>query len=358
MFKRPCSIRLDQLDRDNLMSGSRSSNDSTYPLIIHFSMFRNTWLPIIKNNMKLKKLYHKYFKLRHLLNNKTKLTVEDKTKLRMLGDELQSLMRKSTEVQKEIMVELSSSGFLRTGVRTDIVQQSVLVPTFIEHIRFHLSLKFLEDKISYQFKNRLLLQHALTHPSGAFLLHQNLGCNPDHIRNCLFNCKDRTPNYGVLTPQKRKNLLRKKGIHMLFSIMAQRANETEESSTISNYERLEFLGDKILELLTSKHLFFMFTHFDEGQLSEYRNAIVQNQYLAVLARKLDMHYFIIFYHGVDLCSNAALNHALANSFEALLAAIYLDSDLHNVSTVLAKTLWRGFTTLSTIENFHHSKPSC
>ena len=63
--------------------------------------------------------------------------------------------------------------------------------------------------------------------------------------------------------------------------------------------------------------------YDEGQLSEYRNAIVQNQYLAVLARKLDLHYFILFYHGVDLCSNSALNHALANSFEALLAAIFL-----------------------------------
>lgn len=212
---------MDQLDRDQIIK-SLSSKDNknkkdaannTYPLIIHFSMFRNTWLPMIKNNMKLKKLYHKYFKLRHLLNNKTKLTVEDKAKLRLLGDELQTLMRKSTEVHKEIMVELDSENFMRTGIRTDIVQQTVLIPTFIEHVRFHLSLKFLERKIGYQFKNRLLLQHALTHPSGAFLLHQNLGCNPDHIRNCLFNCKDRNPNYGMLTPQKRKNLLRKKGTH-------------------------------------------------------------------------------------------------------------------------------------------------
>lgn len=302
-------------------------------------MFRNTWLPMIKNNLKLKKLYHKYFKLRHLLNNKTKLTTEDKVRLRALGDELQSLIKKSTEVQKEIMVELSSENFLRTGIRTDIVQHTVLVPTFIEHIRFHQSLHYLEEKIGYKFKNRLLLQYALTHPSGAFLLHQNLGSNPDHVRNCLFNCKVRNPNYGVLTVQKRKSLLRKKGIYMLFSIMSQKALDAEESSCIFNYERLEFLGDKILELLTSRHLFFLFPMFDEGHLSEYRNAIVQNQYLAVLARKLDMHYFIIFYHGVDLCSNSALNHALANSFEALLAAIYLDSDLDNVSRMLSQTLW-------------------
>lgn len=333
--KRPSSIRLDQLDRDQLMN----SNSTDYPLIIHFSMFRNTWLPLIKNNLKLKKLYHKYFKLKHLLNNKTKLTVEDKTRLRALGDELQTMIGKASEVSKEIMVELSSENFYRTGIRTDIVQHAVLVPTFIEHLRFHQSLKFLEKKIGYQFKNRLLLQHALTHPSGAFLHHQNLGSNPDHIRNALFNCKVRNPNYGFLTPKKRKSLLRKKGIHMLFSIMSQKANENEQLSSISNYERLEFMGDKILELLTSRHLFLLFPMFDEGQLSEYRNTIVQNQYLAVLAKRLDMHYFIIFYHGVDLCSNSALNHALANSFEALLAAIFLDSNLETVSSVLAKTLW-------------------
>lgn len=58
-------------------------------------MFRNTWLPMIKNNLKLKKLYHKYFKLRHLLNNKTKLTTEDKTKLRAIGDQLQAMMKKA-----------------------------------------------------------------------------------------------------------------------------------------------------------------------------------------------------------------------------------------------------------------------
>jgi len=215
---------------------------------------------------------------------------------------MEAYVKKSTDL-KETMLELSSKGFHKTGIRADIVQQAVLVPTPIEHLRFHFSLKFLETKIGYQFKNRLLLQHALTHPSGAFLLHQNLGSNPDHVKNVLFNCKIRNPHYGKLTAQKRKSILRKKGIHMLFSIMSQRAQDTEEHSCVTNNERLEFMGDKILELLVSKHLFCLFPMYDEGQLSEYRNAIVQNQYLAVLARKLDMHSFILFYHGVDLCSN-------------------------------------------------------
>jgi hypothetical protein len=59
-------------------------------------MFRNTWLPVIKNDLKIKKLYHKYFKLRHLLNNKTKLSAEDKEKLRSMSDELQNMLRSNT----------------------------------------------------------------------------------------------------------------------------------------------------------------------------------------------------------------------------------------------------------------------
>ena len=76
------------------------------------------------------------------------------------------------------MIELSSENFYCTGIRTDVVQvrrilgfflifsyysslfiqQAVVIPTFVEHLRFHISLKFLEDKIGYTFKNRLLLQ--------------------------------------------------------------------------------------------------------------------------------------------------------------------------------------------------------
>jgi ribonuclease-3 len=166
--RRPSSIRMDQLDRDQIISKESYKNNKgsschfidvtyfskakirffldavnkTYPLIIHFSMFRNNWLPLIKNNAKIKKLYHKYFKLRHLLNNKSKPTMDDKNKLRALGEQLQSTMKKSSEVQKEIMIEISSENFFQTGIRTDIVQQAVLVPTLVEHLRFHLSLKY------------------------------------------------------------------------------------------------------------------------------------------------------------------------------------------------------------------------
>lgn len=127
--------------------------------------------------------------------------------------------------------------------------------------------------------------------------------------------------------------------------MAKKAKTCEHISEITNYERLEFLGelneyflfvkihprsclgDALLELLVSIHLFFLFPQFDEGRLSTFRVGLIQNHFFTSLARNLCLQHFIIYNHGPDLCSHSALNHALANSFEALMGAIYLDGGL-------------------------------
>jgi ribonuclease-3 len=109
--------------------------------------------------------------------------------------------------------------------------------------------------------------------------------------------------------------------------MAKKAKTCEHISEITNYERLEFLGDALLEFLVSIHLFFLFPQFDEGRLSTFRVGLIQNHFFTSLARNLCLQHFIIYNHGPDLCSHSALNHALANSFEALMGAIYLDGGL-------------------------------
>lgn len=65
-----------------------------------------------------------------------------------------------------------------------------------------------------------------------------------------------------------------------------KSNETE--SEIKHNERLEFLGDAVVEFISSIHLFKMFPGLSEGGLATYRAAIVQNQHLALLA-KVDRH---------------------------------------------------------------------
>lgn len=79
----------------------------------------------------------------------------------------------------------------------------MLIPVLVRHLRFHKSLDSLEEKIGYTFKQRALLQTALTHPS----YRENFGTNPDHARNSLTNCGIRQPEYG----DRRIHYTRKKG---------------------------------------------------------------------------------------------------------------------------------------------------
>lgn len=76
--------------------------------------------------------------------------------------------------------------------------------------------------------------------------------------------------------------------------MSRFGRESETDSSITHNERLEFLGDAVVEFLTSIHLFFMFPDLEEGGLATYRAAIVQNQHLAVLAKVILLFVFLSF----------------------------------------------------------------
>lgn len=93
-------------------------------------------------------------------------------------------------------------------------------------------------------------------------------------------------------------------------------------------ERLEFLGDAVLQILVSDHLFSCFENGAEGVLTKLRQHLVCEHTLATLARKLSLGEFLILGKGEE--QNGGRTHAaiLADAFEALLAAIYLD-DGHN-----------------------------
>lgn len=62
----------------------------------------------------------------------------------------------------------------------------------------------------------------------------------------------------------------------------------------------------------------MFPELDEGGLAMYRSALVCNQHLAVLAKRLKLDDYMLYAHGPDLCHRSELRHAMANSFEALM----------------------------------------
>lgn len=275
---RPCSIRVDQLDRnvDDLPECIDPDNKNIiHPIIVHFGI-KPPQLSYV-GNPEYQKAWREYVKFRHLIANMSKPSYFDKRKLEYKENKLQD-MRTQGRMRRNITVAISSKGFYRTGIMCDIVQHAMLIPVLTTHLRVHQALDVLETKINYKFRNRYLLQLALTHPS----YKENFGTNPDHARNSLTNCGIRQPEYG----DRKIHYLntRKRGINTLINIMSRFGKEDATDSNIGHNERLEFLGDAVVEFLSTIHLFFMFPELEEGGLATYRAAIVQNQHLSVLAK--------------------------------------------------------------------------
>lgn len=328
---KPCTVRIDQLDRatDADLPECVEENGIRHPVIVHFGI-RPPQLSYA-GNPEYQKAWRDYVKARHLICNMSKPSFEDKRKLEAKENRLQE-MRTQGRMKRNVTVAISSKNFFRTGIMCDVVQHAMLIPVLTTHLRFHRSLDVLEDTIGYKFKNRYLLQLALTHPS----YKENFGTNPDHARNSLTNCGIRQPEYG----DKKIHYLntRKRGINTLISIMSRFGKELETDSNITHNERLEFLGDAVVEFITSIHLFHLFPDLEEGGLATYRAAIVQNQHLAVLAKRLGLEKFMLYAHGSDLCHELELRHAMANCFEALMGALFLDSDIQTADKVFSIAL--------------------
>uniref|UniRef100_A0A672G4M9 Ribonuclease 3 n=1 Tax=Salarias fasciatus TaxID=181472 RepID=A0A672G4M9_SALFA len=324
---KPSSVRIDQLDREQF-----NPEVITFPIIVHFGI-RPAQLSYA-GDPQYQKLWKSYVKLRHLLANSPKVKQLDKQKLTQREEALQKIRQKNT-MRREVTVELSSQGFWKTGIRSDVCQHAMMLPVLTHHIRYHQCLMHLDKLIGYVFKERCLLQLAMTHPSH----HLNFGMNPDHARNSLSNCGIRQPKYG--DRKVHHMYMRKKGINTLINIMSRLGQDDPSPSRINHNERLEFLGDAVVEFLTSVHLYYLFPSLEEGGLATYRTAIVQNQHLAMLAKKLELDRFMLYAHGPDLCRESDLRHAMANCFEALIGAVYLEGGLDEARQLFGRLLFNS-----------------
>jgi ribonuclease-3 len=106
-----------------------------------------------------------------------------------------------------------------------------------------------------------------------------------------------------------------------------------------NNERLEFLGDAVLELLTSEYLLEAFPDWTEGQLSKSRARLVNARSLEAAARRLLLGDHLRLGRGEEKTGGRQKQTLLADAFEAVLAAIYLDAGLAAAREVLRHTLF-------------------
>ena len=127
----------------------------------------------------------------------------------------------------------------------------------------------LEERIGHKFRNSLLLAEALTHPSLGHETHRH------HFDN----------------------------------------------------QRLEFLGDAVLQLIMTEHLYTLFPREAEGRLTKLRSRLVSREALGGHALRLELGQFLMMGRGEEACGGRQRISTLADAFEALLGAIYLDTNL-------------------------------
>ena len=146
-------------------------------------------------------------------------------------------------------------------------------------------LKLLEKKIKYKFKNKDLLKSALTHKTYAF----------------------------------------------------------EAEIPIEYNERLEFFGDSVLSFIVAEQLYKSNKYFSEGELTRRRALFVNNKILADKAKMLNLGDFIMFGKGEEIQMGKINPTNLANALEALIGAIYLDSDINKVRKIILTHIFNKYS---------------
>lgn len=128
-----------------------------------------------------------------------------------------------------------------------------------------------------------------------------------------------------------KDLLKNAFIHRSY------LNEHSEEK-LPNNERLEFLGDAILGLIVSKHLYETYPKSPEGDLTNYRSSLVNAKTLSKSAGSLGLGEYLYLSKGEEATGGRQRQYILANTFEALIGAIFLDAGIDKVNTFIEKNL--------------------
>ena len=124
---------------------------------------------------------------------------------------------------------------------------------------------------------------------------------------------------------------------------------THRSASNNHNERLEFLGDAVLGMVIAKALFAKFPKVDEGQLSRMRSSLVKGKTLAVIAKEINLGDYIYLGEGELKSGGFRRASILADAFEAVIGAVYLDSGFDQTSQLILKLYNERLTELDPSE---------
>jgi len=140
-------------------------------------------------------------------------------------------------------------------------------------------------------------------------------------------------------PLEKKLGLKFKNKDLLMQAFTHRSYINENPSfRLSHNERLEFLGDAVMELIVTEHLYKEFPEKAEGDLTNWRAALVNAKMLTSVAEELGFNDYLLLSKGETKETGKARAYILANSWEALIGAMYLDSGYKTTENFIKKYL--------------------
>ena len=127
-------------------------------------------------------------------------------------------------------------------------------------------------------------------------------------------------------------------LSLLTRALTHRSYVNEDPTATEDNERLEFLGDAVLDFVVGAWVYNRFPEMPEGDLTKMRSALVRNEQLAVIARKLELGHALRLGHGEYVSGGHMRDGLLGSTFEALIGALYLDSGLGAVESFVGPLL--------------------
>lgn len=124
---------------------------------------------------------------------------------------------------------------------------------------------------------------------------------------------------------------------------------------LGHNERLEFLGDAVMELIVTKYLFENYPQNPEGDLTNWRAALVNTKMIAGVAKKLGLEKYLLLSNGEQKERGKAKQYMLADTFEALIGAIYLDGGYGEAEKFIKKNLLIELPQIISLELFKDPK---
>ena len=187
----------------------------------------------------------------------------------------------------------------------------------------------LEKNLGYEFKDKALLKEALTHKSTVSFAKFNKNSSQKETKNSAKNENDLTKN-SAQNETNAKNSSQNKTAPKPPKIHSR------------NNERLEFLGDAVLDLIVGEFLFFKFAHHSEGELSKLRAALVNEKSFAKIALNLELGKYIFMSNAEENNDGRNKPSILSDALESVIAAIYLEAGFERAKGVVLSLLEANF----------------